>query len=215
MSDQVITHDIPVSERRWTGSLPIKPISWAAIFAGVLVALGVGMLFLTFGLFIGFRLSPANASMWTSIWYWICCFFSLLAGGYVAGRLSGNREAGRTHGLVTWGVTTAATSAFLAFLTWGLLSQAAGFAKTAALATATAAPSAERMSRSQADRLQEQLNTAMGQAQMQAPQVAKEVAHNISNASLMLWIGFIISVLGATAGGAMGARRIRTPAEAL
>ena len=187
MADQVIN----LNDRTGTASnnnlLVIKQISWAAVFAGCLVALAVEVLFLSFGFFIGFRLTPGGADAWSKIWYWIGCFFSLMAGGWVAARLSGNPVHGRLHGLVAWGLTTVTTFSFLTLVSWGAVSQSIGLVRTAAVATAEAAPNT--LPPNQADRLQNEANSAINQAERQAPYVAHTVAHDVSTVALVLWKG--------------------------
>ena len=139
MADQVIDLNLPSGSRR---EVFIKRISWAAIFSGVLVALGVEVLFLTFGSFIGFRMAPgAGASAWSVAWTFFGAFISFFAGGWVAGNLGGNPETGRAHGLVTWGLATVATFAFVALVSWGVVSQTMGVVRTAALAASNVAGS--------------------------------------------------------------------------
>jgi hypothetical protein len=215
MADQVINYGNPASGTALPqGFVLMKQISWPAIFSGVLVALGVEVLFLSFGLFVGFRMSPGAATTWGAIWYWIGCFFSLMAGGWVAARLGGNPTHGKVHGIVTWGLATVATFAFMASLSWGVVSQSVGIARTAALATASAAPLAERVAPNQADRMVNDANTAVNQAQQNAPVVLERAAHDISTVSLVLWIGFLIAACGSVLGGAMAVRRITTPRAA-
>jgi len=211
MADQVLNYSEPVEGGR--GVVVPKRISWAAVFAGVLVALAVEVLFLSFGFFIGFRLSPgAGSTAWSVIWYFVGAFFSLMAGGWVAGFLAGNPNTGRTHGIVTWGLTTVATFAFLTMMSWGVVNQTLGMVKAATLATAAAAPTANRtLTPNEANRLQEEANAAINQAQQQAPLVAQQAGKAISNTALVLWLGFLIGAVGALVGGAMGAPKIVPP----
>ena len=221
MADQVIDLNLPSGSRR---EVFIKRISWAAIFSGVLVALGVEVLFLTFGSFIGFRMAPgAGASAWSVAWTFFGAFISFFAGGWVAGNLGGNPETGRAHGLVTWGLATVATFAFVALVSWGVVSQTMGVVRTAALAASNVASSttaeANRMGSatapgaSSADRtLEQQANQAANQAQAAWPYAARVLANKVSNLSLFMWIAFMIAVAGAVTGGAAGAPKIIAPA---
>jgi len=212
MSDQVINYNVPGEGNR--GVLVMRQLSWAAVFAGVLVALGVGVLFLSFGLFIGFRIGT-GAGAWSAIWYFVGCFCSLLAGGWVAGRLGANPIRGRLHGIVTWGLTTVTTFAFLTALSWGVVNQSLGLVKTAALATATAAPTAaNRFTPNEANRMQEEANGALNRAEQQVPYVGQRLGHDISNVALLLWIGFMIGACGSLVGGALGAPKVVPPAAA-
>jgi hypothetical protein len=206
MADEVINYNAPAEGSR--GFLVMKQISWAAIFAGVLVALAVEVLFLSFGMFIGFRMTPAGAGIWSAIWYFVGCFFSLMAGGWVAARLAANPVHGRLHGIVTWGLTTVATFLFMTALSWGVVTQSLGLVKAATLATASAVPSAvNRVAPNQANRLQEEAGSALSQAQRQAPYEERVLGRDVSNVALLLWIGFMIAACGSMVGGAMGAPR--------
>ncbi|HJT89911.1 MAG TPA: hypothetical protein VJ732_18700 [Bryobacteraceae bacterium] len=209
MADQVINYHNPGAENRGN-FLVIKQVSWAAVFAGVLVALAVEVLFLSFGFFIGFRLSPGSASLWSKIWYWIGCFFSLMAGGWVAARLSGNPVHGKVHGIVTWGLATVTTFVFLTVVSWGVVSQSLGLMQTAAVATSSATTNANRVAASTADRLQNQAAAAINQAQNQ-PYATQTIAHDTSVVSLVLWIGLMIAACGSLVGGAIGAPKIVPP----
>ena len=210
MSDQVINYNDPAENR---GMLVMRQISWAAVFAGVLVALAVEVLFLSFGLFIGFRIGPGGAGVWGTIWYFIGAFFSLMAGGWVAGRLSGNPAHGKVHGIVTWGLATVTTFAFLTALSWGVVTQSMGLVKTAALASASV-PTANRMvpntAPNEADRVQEESNSTPTQAQQQSQRLGTD----LSNAALRLWIGCLIAACGAILGGAKGAPKTLPPSAA-
>ncbi|HUB34559.1 MAG TPA: hypothetical protein VMA31_16090 [Bryobacteraceae bacterium] len=218
MADQVIDVNPPSVGRR---EVFIKSISWAAVFSGALVALAVEVLFLTFGSFIGFRMSPGTeANAWSVAWTFFGAFISFFIGGWVAGSLGGNPATGRAHGLVTWGLATVATFVFVAIVSWGLLSQTVGVVKTAALAasniaTANAAPTSgaiapgNRARAGSANRvLEQQANQAINQAQEAWPYQARVLANKVSNFSLFIWIAFMIAVLGALVGGAAGAPKV-------
>ncbi len=215
MADQVINLDDRTGTTGNNNLLVIKQISWAAVFAGCLVALAVEVLFLSFGFFIGFRLTPGGADAWSKIWFWIGCFFSLMAGGWVAARLSGNPVHGKLHGLVAWGLTTITTFSFLTLVSWGVVSQSLGIVRTAAVATAEAAPQvSNQVPPNEANRMQTQADRAVTKAENQAPYVAQTVAHDISVVSLVLWIGFMIAAAGSIVGGAIGAPKITVPRPA-
>jgi hypothetical protein len=191
----------------------LKQISWAAVFSGVLVALAVAVVFLCFGLFVGFRMHPGGGMRaWSVIWYFIGCFFSLLIGGWVASHLAGNPRTGKSHGIVTWGLTTVTAFAFLSLCSWGVLTQSLGVVKTAAVAGAEAAPLANRLvPPNEAERAQTEAGQALNQAQQQAPSIAQGIGYNISSVALLLWIGLLIAACGAVIGGAKGAPRLIPP----
>jgi hypothetical protein len=215
MADQVLNFNEPGEGNR--GALLIRRISWAAIFSGVLVALAVEVLFVCFGLFIGFRMHPGmGARLWSVLWYFIGAFFSLMAGGWVAGYLGGNPRTGKAHGIVTWSLATVASFAVLSMFSWGLLTQGLGMVKTAAVVgaqAAQAAPMANReMTPGEAARAQAEASQAfsqtLNQAQQLGPSMAQAAGYNISTAALMLLIGLIIGACGALIGGARGAHGV-------
>jgi hypothetical protein len=226
MADQVIDFNPPFGGQR---EMFIKRISWAAIFSGVLVALGVEVLFLTFGSFVGFRMSPgAEASAWSVAWTLFGTFISFFVGGWVAGHLSGNPDTGRAHGLVTWGLATVITFFFVTLVSWGVVSQTLGVVRTAALAASNVASSstAGAANRSagamapgprSADRaLEQQANQAANQAQAAWPYEARVLANKVSNLSLFMWLTFMVAVIGAVIGGAAGApKRLIVPAGSI
>src|SRR5262245_17719956 len=100
--------DISWGRRDDPALLNVKRLSWGAIFAGVFAALAMEILFLLFGFFVGFLLSPGGAKAWAAIWYLITSFVSLYVGAWVASRLAGNttRREGMLHGFITWGLAT-------------------------------------------------------------------------------------------------------------
>jgi len=90
-------------------------LSWAAIFGGVFVALGVTVLLVSVGLAIGLSaINPAHpasakaAGIGTGIWTLIVPIVALFFGGLVASRTAGpvDRVSGTIHGAVLWGLTT-------------------------------------------------------------------------------------------------------------
>ena len=92
-------------------------ISWGAVFAGVVIALGTTLLLNLLGLGIGIStVTPSNndnpgagtLSMAAGIWYVVASLIAAFAGGYSAARLSGRATSstGGWHGLTTFAVTT-------------------------------------------------------------------------------------------------------------
>jgi hypothetical protein len=111
-----------------------KRISWAAIFAGAMVALGIQLLLSLLGIGIGMgsidplreRNPMAGLGISTLVWWAISLLLALYAGGWVAGKLSRtmNRFESIMHGILTWIV-------FVLFNIY-LLSSAAGSIMNAA-----------------------------------------------------------------------------------
>lgn len=93
---------------------PVR-MSWSAIFAGVVAALGVWALLYAFGLALGLSsINPDNpesarpSGIFTGIWGVLVPLIALFVGGAVSGRAAGiiHRGGGAMHGLVMWGLTT-------------------------------------------------------------------------------------------------------------
>lgn len=90
-------------------------ISWGAIFAGAVAALGLWLMLYSFGLAVGLTaLDPDNpgslrsSGVFTGIWGLVSPLVALFVGGVVAGRGAGptGRGEAAVHGLVMWGLAT-------------------------------------------------------------------------------------------------------------
>jgi hypothetical protein len=89
-------------------------ISWGGVWGGVMGALGMHILLILFGLFIYFVLfNPAapgtgGSRVWGAAWFLVTSFVALYFGGWLASKLAGspNKDNGKLHGWVTWGLTT-------------------------------------------------------------------------------------------------------------
>jgi hypothetical protein len=189
----------------------LSRVSWGAIWAGVMIALGLELLFTLFGFFIGFGMYNYQAPnpwggihAWTLAWYLVTAAVSMFFGAWSAARLSGNpvREAGVLHGLATWGLATVATVLIVSFATWSVMREginmlsAAAITNQATAATPYVPPSVNNPAR-EANRAEAQL------AQNPGP-VAQSTASTISGTSLILWggvlLGFVTAILGGIAG---------------
>jgi len=102
-----------VSASRTPGLL--DRVSWGAIFAGTVIALGLLILLGMLGTAIGFRaVDPQQAAAFdgvgigAGIWWIVTSVLALGIGGYVAGRLSGipDKNSATAHGASVWGVVT-------------------------------------------------------------------------------------------------------------
>jgi ElaB/YqjD/DUF883 family membrane-anchored ribosome-binding protein len=99
--------------------LAIKRVSWAAVFAGFVVAVVVQLMLTMLGVGIGAstinpltEASPAaGIGVGSGIWLVLSTLVSLFAGGWVAGRLSGMpaKIDGSLHGILAWGLAMIAT----------------------------------------------------------------------------------------------------------
>lgn len=134
-------------------------VSWGSIFAGTAVALvllcalnllGVGIGLATLNPASGDSPDASTLSIAAAIWYVVTAVISVVAGGWIAGRLSGKprRSTGALHGLTSWAVTTLVVVYFLTTAIGGLFGGAfgalgsaiGGVAGSAGGAAAAAAP---------------------------------------------------------------------------
>lgn len=100
----------------------LPAVSWGAIFAGTLVAVGVWMLLHVLGIGAGLTsLDPNNtdslrrAGIGTGVWSIIAPILALFVGGLVVGKLAGplSRMTGAIHGVVVWSLSTVASMALV------------------------------------------------------------------------------------------------------
>src|SRR4051794_33491551 len=111
----------------------LKRISWAAIFAGLIIALVSQLVLSVLGVSIGATaVNPLTADqssgqalgIGAGIWLIVSTIISLFLGGWVAGRMAGFTREGALHGLVTWGAATLLTVLLLTSAAGGILSGA-------------------------------------------------------------------------------------------
>ena len=130
----------------------LSRVSWGAIFAGTVVAVGLLVLLGMLGTAIGFRaVDPQESAAFNGvgigagIWWVVSSVIALAVGGYLAGHLSGipEKRSATAHGASVWGLLTivmlwlAASTVGAAFNTAS--SAVVGAAQAAASATETAA----------------------------------------------------------------------------
>ena len=139
------------SEINVVNTAPLRRISWAAVAAGAVTAMAIQILLAMLGAGIGASTvdatvpgqTPSAALLGSSaaIWWGAASLISLMAGGWVAGRLSGvfRSAEGGMHGMLTWAVTVIATVYLLSSAAGSLMRGAAGVLGTAATVTATGA----------------------------------------------------------------------------
>jgi hypothetical protein len=132
-------------------------LSWAAILAGVVIALLTQLFLNLIGMAFGAAsLAPlsgggasvASVSTGAGIWFAISTILAALAGGYAAARFAGaeTESNGGWHGLTTWGLTALLLTYLVGSAVAGLLGGLGGAAKTTAQSAATvAAPAVARM----------------------------------------------------------------------
>lgn len=100
-----------------TRTVVLNEVSWGAIFAGATTALVTQVVLNLVGVGVGMASVGTNAadnpaastfSLGAGLWFVVSGLVASLAGGLIAGRLSGNPLPGvaALHGLVSWAVTT-------------------------------------------------------------------------------------------------------------
>ena len=109
----------------------VKRISWAAVFAGVLIAVVIQITLSLLGIGIGLSTvdpkteeNPVQGlGVGTAIWYVISSLIALFTGGWVAGRLSKTNQEfdGAIHGLLTWSIVSLLTLYFVTTAIGGIL----------------------------------------------------------------------------------------------
>lgn len=103
---------------------PMTRIAWAAVFAGVVLAIGIQVLLSMLGTGIGASTidplkggTPDAEALGISAagWWILSSLIALFAGGWIAGRLAGipRQVDGMIHGLLTWGLSTLLVLYFL------------------------------------------------------------------------------------------------------
>lgn len=147
-------------------------VSWTAIFAGWLVALGFAWLFYVTGVAVGFTAFDLNSpdtvakgiGIGTTIWVILTWAVSLFLGGMFASWVDARSDStiGALHGMAVWGLASGMTLLLAAMGFTNLLQGAAGLLKTTAAASAAAASSDTPIARA-TSLLSSQLNRAIGQ----------------------------------------------------
>jgi len=121
MADDVI-RDAPAGFPRAAGfragDYSLNNVAWGAIWAGVMVTIGMEVLLLAFGVFIAAAIG--GSSIWTMAWYLVTMAISFYIGAWSAARLAdvSVREICILHGITTWGLATLATALIGGTLGW-------------------------------------------------------------------------------------------------
>lgn len=209
-----------------TSSTPalLSRVSWGAIFAGTIIALGTLILLGMMGSAIGFRsVDPGSGAAFdgvgigAAIWWILSSIIALGIGGYVAGRLSGipDKASSSAHGAAVWGLVTVltlwlATSAIGSVLNTatsaltGAVQAAGNVAGTAARAAATPGGPVDVTGQEVQQQAQEVITDVRQQVQQidgqQLSQDAARVAEQTTDAlSTAAWYAFFASLLSLAA----------------
>lgn len=133
----------------------VRRISWAAVFAGVILAMVIQLLLSLLGTGIGMSTvdplqgqtpDAAALGIGAGIWWAVSSLIALFVGGWVAAHLAGvpRKVDGVLHGLLTWGLSTLVLVYLLGTavgsIVGGAFNLVGGVASTAAQGIAAAAP---------------------------------------------------------------------------
>ena len=203
-----------------------KPVSWSAIFAGAVAALGAQVILTLIGTGIGAAAYNPNTdntgmTVGAAIWLVLSGIISFGIGGYAAGHLSGffRTTSGATHGALSWAlaavigatVTVLAGSTTLGGAAAGVGAAAPGYSRTSY--TTAAAPGADRPSEFRsalpADRGTLDRGT-INEADARA--AADRASKAVAGASLVTAVAFALSVISACIFGMVGRSPLRLPA---
>lgn len=197
-----------------TGTMPSagRHVSWAAIFAGAVVALVVQLMLSVLGIGIGAStVNPmteqnpaAGLGTGAAIWFVLTSLIALFAGGWVAGRLAGvPRDADRAlHGILTWGLTTLLTFYLLTTAIGGLIGGTANLL--------TRGMSAVNVDSRTTQRVENAANTAANQlpSEQRTREIGNEAASGVAKAGIWTFIFMLVGAVAAAVGGyASNARR--------
>jgi hypothetical protein len=107
----------PVTPAEDVRTILLNKVSWGAVFVGVVVALVVQLILNLLGVGIGATTldpgtgnnpSATSVSIGAGLWWTLSGIIAAFAGGYAAGRLSGQPKESTAawHGLTAWALTT-------------------------------------------------------------------------------------------------------------
>ncbi|MEX8548940.1 MAG: hypothetical protein V5804_15185 [Mucilaginibacter sp.] len=210
-------------------------ISWAAVIAGVIIAVFIQLTLTLLGLAIGLSTVDATnhntpgtgLAIGSGIWYVLTMLISLFFGGWVAGRLAKDKHTSESviHGLLVSGLMFILTFYFLTSALGSILGGAgsliSGAGSTVGKAMATEVPAIndavkttyDTTTKAQVKADSQKVVGAINQNKGAVEQKAREVADDAASASSKgAWYSFFGIVLGAAA-SAFGAKKGRDSKE--
>lgn len=216
--------------RNQSSFLGVKRISWAAIFGGALIALGIQLLLSLLGLGIGSgavdplkEKNPMDGlGMGALIWWIITFLIALFAGGWVSGRLSGaaHKFESVLHGVLTWVIFVLFNIYLLTSAAGSILNTAGGIlGSTLSLAGQGAVAASPALANKAEQKIDEQnidssdvqnqiekLKAKAPEAEAKARQVGEDVAKALSKAGIYSFIGLLLGAAVAGFASNMGRR---------
>ena len=209
------------SDRALGKGMPFR-MSWGALFAGTVAALGIWILLFALGVALGLSTvdpqeagSLRSSGIFTGVWSLVTPLIALFIGGMIAARSVGplNRLGGGVHGLVVWSLTAVAGVWLIANLFGGVLGGAVNMTQTAASAAQAigqADPGAAQPEggvKGLAQDVQKQLpgGEQIGET---AAEAAPEAGRAVGVAFGALLLGLIAAVIGGIVGVSREQRRL-------
>lgn len=143
---EMVGEERRVSSSEWT----VWPINWTAVWVGALTALAIALIIGLIGLAVGAH-QASRIARWQDVRlvagiFAICgAFFSMVAGGWVAGRIAGLRRAENAmlQGGIVWVLAVPLLLAAAALGAGGYMGWFAGLAGTPAWSSTAPSPSPE------------------------------------------------------------------------
>ncbi len=205
-----------------------KRISWAAIFAGTLVALGIQLLFSLLGIGIGMgALDPLHdrnpvegIGTGALVWWVVSFLLALFIGGWVSGKLSRtmNRFESIMHGILTWIIFVLFNFYLLTSIAGSVMSAAGGVLGGATSAagqklTAFSPMSSGGMNQSantlykdsaSMQRYTDSMKAQAPAAEARARKAADDTASALSKAGIAAFVGLLLGAIIAGIGSNIG-----------
>jgi hypothetical protein len=194
-------------------------VSWGALFAGAVAALGVWVLLYALGLALGLStVDPSDTDtlrrtgIFTGLWGLVAPLVALFIGGLVAGRSAGplRRGSGALHGLIVWSLTALGGLVLVANMFGGALGSAVSVGKNVA-SKAIAEQAAGTPEASPTEGVVGDVKEAIGRVEANAAenikQGAVEAAPETGTAFWVVFGALLLGALAAMAGGAAGVSR--------
>ena len=194
-------------------------VSWGALFAGAIAALGVWVLLYALGLALGLStVDPSDTDtirrtgIFTGLWGLVAPLVALFIGGLVAGRSAGplRRGSGALHGLIVWSLTALGGLVLVANMFGGALGSAVSVGKNVA-SKAIAEQAAGTPEASPSEGVVGDVKEAIGRVEANAAenikQGAVEAAPETGTAFWVVFGALLLGALAAMAGGAAGVSR--------
>lgn len=223
----------PGAARRYDVDPPIAGagyrLSWAAVFAGLVVATALQIVLTVLGAGIGFAAwepgeSARGLGIGAGIWAILSVLLSLFVGGMTTGRVAGiiTKRDGFLHGILLWALSTIFTVWLLASgvgalaggasrMVGGVLGAASGAAAQTAGAVATGPEGrAERLgerAENMAQRNRAELDSLADTAKARAGRMAEGAEEVAGTGAWLALLGLALSAGAAVAGAAKTARQ--------